>query len=658
MSSNARSASRKPQARQAPAHTSEGKPPSSASAAAARAPASPLLDFQRLAGNETTGRMIGGLLVQAKLRDAEDSELLPSAEAPTESPPAGAAPPSEAPAEPSPEAPAAESEPAPAAVVVDDETETIGPGQMRKSEFFTLLRAEVCAAAEAGLAGTQYSAQGCPLIEFWLGYYEGQETERINRDLPRFAGEGPRPESAEAYVSLIAERVGTSVSAWARTGEITGVPKGIPLPGMGLPGLGALGGLLGGGGVFFKARPGGARDAGDPAALQARLGAGRPLDGSIRSRMESAFGRGFAHVRVHDDGGAVGLATSLNAKAFTVGEHVAFGAQEYRPGTVVGDALIAHELAHVAQQDAGMATAAGYGSLERDADLAGASAVASLWGNVRSLPRPEPRLRSGLRLQRCGGCGSKKATTTPTAAGPPAACEPTGESLSTVTAAASFAEAETTLGYTTIDTAASQLQCRPDFTPGAAPGTCSFTPRPVRLELISKYVKPRDDYPHPTGRTMSSACGELPIVFKVTDDIANLAKQGEQEHCADIKLAFERTLQPCSEALARLAGTAMAGRNPDECFADLQQKLGFNPAACTREFIRLRDATAQRDSSKWHTFEPYRVSADCDTGAHYQYRPARSNRIADRVPSSAVVPAATGCSGPAAAPATPEKETP
>jgi len=416
-------ASRKPQASKAPAPTAEGKPPSSAPASGARAPASPLLDFQRSAGNEATGRMIGGLLVQAKLRDAGDSEIPPAAEAPAESQPADAEPPSETPAEPAPETPGAETEPA-AELVVDDSTETPAPGQMKKSDFFARLREEVCAAADAGLAGTEHSAQGCPLIEFWLGYYEEQETERINRDLPRFAGDGPRPTTAEGYVALIAARVRTSVATWARTGEVTGVPEGIPLPGMGLPGLGTLGGLLGGGlgggggslgGVSFKARTGGPRGTADPRDLQARLGDGRPLDGAVRSRMESAFGRSFSQVRVHTDGGAAGLASGLNARAFTVGEHVAFGDREYRPGTLAGDALLAHELAHVAQQGSGeaaMAGPSGYQALERDADLAAAGATVSLWSGLRgrlpALARPAPRMGSGLRLQRCRRCAQTR----------------------------------------------------------------------------------------------------------------------------------------------------------------------------------------------------------------------------------------------------------
>ena len=590
------------------------------------------LDFQSAVGNRSAGR-----LLQPKLRESPSpAEEEPAAGTEEESP---------APPEPASEAPEPEGEPAPA-LIVDDEARTVGPGQMTKGEFFARLRTEACAAAEAGLAGTLYSARGCPLIEFWVGYYERQSVERINRDLPRFAGEGPRPTTAEGSIALITERVRTSVATWARTGKVTGVPQGIPLPGMGLPGLGGLGG------VFFKANSGGPRDPGDPRALQARLGAGRPLDGGVRSRMESVFGRGFSHVRVHCDSGAAGLATSLNAKAFTVGEHVAFGAQEYQPGTLIGDALIAHELAHVAQQGDGTAAAsAGYDTLERDADLAGASAVASLWGGVRSLPRPVPRVRSGLRLQRCGGCNRRRVATTPPAAGPPAACAPTPVSLKTVVDEAKLPN-ETVLGYTDIDRAASKLQCRPKLAKGASPGTCSFTPMPIELKLISKSVK-EGDHPHPQNRTMPSVCGELPIVLQVTDPIARLAKEGEQEHCADLRLAFDRTLKPCQNALERLKSTELAGRNEDECFADLEQKLGFNPAACTREFWKLVEASRKRDQG-WHTFEPYRHEANCQRAvAVYRYRPAKTNRIAEKVKSEAVVPAATGCTSPVAAPASP-----
>ncbi len=52
----------------------------------------------------------------------------------------------------------------------------------------------------------------------------------------------------------------------------------------------------------------------------------------------------------HTDSNASSVSNRVNARAFTVGNHVAFGGGEYKPGTLAGDALIAHELAHTVQQ--------------------------------------------------------------------------------------------------------------------------------------------------------------------------------------------------------------------------------------------------------------------------------------------------------------------
>lgn len=328
-------------------------------------------------------------------------------------------------------------EPLPAAtVVVEDDAADVGAGQMRKSDFLVKARTEVCAAAEAGFAGRQ-SADACPFIGFAFAYYEGQTASRLNRDLPRFVAGGPQPDTAEGYIAAIAERVRTGVEAWARTGKISGVPRALLAAAMQIPEVQAAAGMASAFGVQLKARPGGPRHAGSPFALRAALGRGRPLRGSIRSRMESAFGRSFSGVEVHTDARAASLASRLNARAFTIGNHVAFGAGEYRPGTLVGDALMAHELAHVAQQSAAAEavqpmTASGpaYGALERDADLSAAGAVARLWGlhlPGLALLRPAPRLTAGLRLQRCDGCNGKEQTpaatgvgATPAAPTPPA----------------------------------------------------------------------------------------------------------------------------------------------------------------------------------------------------------------------------------------------
>ena len=66
--------------------------------------------------------------------------------------------------------------------------------------------------------------------------------------------------------------------------------------------------------------------------------------------MEARFGYNFSQVRVHTDARAAESARQLNAKAYTLRQHVAFAANEYQPGTLAGRQLLAHELAHTIQQ--------------------------------------------------------------------------------------------------------------------------------------------------------------------------------------------------------------------------------------------------------------------------------------------------------------------
>jgi hypothetical protein len=58
----------------------------------------------------------------------------------------------------------------------------------------------------------------------------------------------------------------------------------------------------------------------------------------------------FSAVRVHTDARAAESARSVKALAFTVGSDVVFGAGQYVPQSAAGQKLMAHELAHVAQQ--------------------------------------------------------------------------------------------------------------------------------------------------------------------------------------------------------------------------------------------------------------------------------------------------------------------
>jgi|GEM_PF-2139339 Uncharacterized protein conserved in bacteria len=316
-------------------------------------------------------------------------------------------------------------------LIVEDDAQSIAAGQMRKGEFLTQLRIATNRAAEQTLAGTMWSSLGCPYIERWFGHYEGQSAQYVERAIQKFTPEARGASNARDYIPAVANRVRSGIEQWRETGV---VPPDVPeeFASGGMPGITAgalIGGLVGGalsavvsavsgaakavGGALFKEREGGAAEVTEPEAIRAQLGSGRSLDGAAKSRMESALGANFSSVRVHTDAKAHQLSNSLNARAFTIGSDIAFGPGEYNPGTLVGDALIAHELAHVEQQRGGAASASplhkGGGEssgLEEDADTSAVGAVVALWGRTKLGlahvgENAMPRLKSGLQLQRC-----------------------------------------------------------------------------------------------------------------------------------------------------------------------------------------------------------------------------------------------------------------
>ncbi|GAA2148044.1 uncharacterized protein DUF4157 [Humibacillus xanthopallidus] len=79
----------------------------------------------------------------------------------------------------------------------------------------------------------------------------------------------------------------------------------------------------------------------------------------------------FAHVRVHADSEAERLTDGLDARAATIGRDIYFAPGEFRPGTVDGERLIGHELAHVIQQEGGQPTSGATLDPQAAAELAG-----------------------------------------------------------------------------------------------------------------------------------------------------------------------------------------------------------------------------------------------------------------------------------------------
>ena len=99
-----------------------------------------------------------------------------------------------------------------------------------------------------------------------------------------------------------------------------------------------------------KSAAGESRAENDLAHSDLAPGVGQPLPESERAFFEPRFGRDFSGVRIHAGGRSAELAQSVSARAYTIGNDVVFGGGEWSPGTTAGRTLLAHELAHIAQQ--------------------------------------------------------------------------------------------------------------------------------------------------------------------------------------------------------------------------------------------------------------------------------------------------------------------
>lgn len=116
--------------------------------------------------------------------------------------------------------------------------------------------------------------------------------------------------------------------------------------------------------------------------------AGQPLADSVRRSLEPGFGYDFSQVRIHDHSKAAESARSVNALAYTVGNHIVFGDGQYDPGTSSGDRLLAHELTHTIQQTGGTP-----GGLQRqpsddEAEVLQGGAIAGAAGAVNQAVGP------------------------------------------------------------------------------------------------------------------------------------------------------------------------------------------------------------------------------------------------------------------------------
>lgn len=256
-------------------------------------------------------------------------------------------------------------------IVGDDQAP--GPGQRRRRDFLREARQRVEAAVEGIVGSFGFRAIGCPYLAAVFDRLEGANAAEIEAAARRYAGG-----AADASEAL------TSIATRATGAAATWVAAGRPLEPSAVAGL-----VL----PFFPGLPAAMPVQGDAGPGAVPAGAvprgGAAPDAAVRSRVEPLVGMSLGHARVRSDGRAVAAA---GGRGFTVGNQVVLD-PSFRAGTLAGDALLAHELVHVAQQTRGGGAAPG-AAHEDEADTLAAAAMAGL-------PARASRLGAPLRLQRC-----------------------------------------------------------------------------------------------------------------------------------------------------------------------------------------------------------------------------------------------------------------
>ncbi|MEO6949664.1 MAG: DUF4157 domain-containing protein [Ginsengibacter sp.] len=79
-------------------------------------------------------------------------------------------------------------------------------------------------------------------------------------------------------------------------------------------------------------------------------GKGKSLSAEEKTFFEPKFGYDFSGVQLHTNTAANLSAKSINSLAYTHGNHIVFGQDQYQPNTHSGKKLMSHELTHVVQQ--------------------------------------------------------------------------------------------------------------------------------------------------------------------------------------------------------------------------------------------------------------------------------------------------------------------
>ncbi|MEW7289053.1 eCIS core domain-containing protein [Aquimarina sp. 2304DJ70-9] len=326
-------------------------------------------------------------------------------------------------------------------------------GQMKKSPFLRSAKDQIKKSVEEELVGSPYSLDQFPYLTSHFQTLNRSSAEEVENKIKEYTVNTESVTSANQYIVLLSGKLREVTSHWLTTGELPSEPQELieripeqyrtlgrvnpylmPIWRTGQDitqaistaseqvidtvvdvgrEVGSFFGNVGRGvmGLFTKS---GDPSGHDPVSVSQRLGRGAKFSGGSKSQMESVFGRNFSDVEIHTGSKANNLAGELGARAFTVGNQIGFASNQFKPGTPFGDALLAHELAHVQQQQQGRKSTnlkspnqlSDNQLMETEADQSAVSVVGKLWGRTNEVIGEigdfiNPNAKSGFGIQSC-----------------------------------------------------------------------------------------------------------------------------------------------------------------------------------------------------------------------------------------------------------------
>jgi hypothetical protein len=359
--------------------------------------------------------------------------------------------------------------------------------------------------------------------------------------------------------------------------------------------------------------------------------------------MEARFGRDFAHVRVHTGETAARSARAVAADAYTVGSHVVFAAGRYAPWSSAGRRLLAHELAHVMQQGpaktapaprAALPIGARDERLERGAD---ALADAALKGSpvaahddlgAARVQRQEAGSDAGTTGSGGTDGGPGGAAAEPADAGTEgAAVEPAAEAPSAPCDPSPLARADylAHAGTSTNDfglTVLSGTVTVPAVGTRRARGGVVLESTAAALPALDSVYTTAGTFTEGQGHFINSGGADCPsgrydLRWTITPEGAARIRDGELEHCADLRHAFDTSLQRYAGVVNSLAASARVFPSRRAAIRFVTRQTGAAPDDWSAVFQCLAHKTEDRDFMRWHTPRERTMPPSYRTGCAY-----------------------------------------